>query len=90
VNADLAVFGLPPLPDQDPEVFAVWPDNWTAVELFCSLATQWRVGAMGGFLGLDYPAVESVMRIRRLPERAELFGAVQIMERAALPLLNQK
>jgi hypothetical protein len=30
------------------------------------------------------------MRIRRLPERAELFGAVQIMERAALPLLNQK
>lgn len=74
----------------EPEVFEVWAENWPAVELFLRLATQWKIGGMGGFLGLDYPAVESAMRILRIHNRAEMFDTIQVMEYAALPVLNRK
>lgn len=44
---------------------------------------------MGGVTGLDYSAVESVMRIRRMRGRAALFDGLRVMERAALRELNK-
>jgi hypothetical protein len=72
----------------------VWPEHVEAVELFCALATQWRVAVgFGGvmFLGLDYAALEAVMRLRgvRPKDRARLFGQLRVMEAAAAAVLNR-
>lgn len=78
------------------ERFEVWEENVRAVELFCVLGAQWRTlsGGMGPpqFLGLDYAAVEAVMRMRRVPaaERGALFEDLRVMEAAARKELNAK
>lgn len=70
------------------EHFEVWPENWEAVQLFLRLSSQWRYGAMGGVIGLDYPSVESVMRMLRVKDKATMLDELQVMERAALEVLN--
>lgn len=50
------------------------------------IQTQWRIG-MQGREGLDYPGVTDYLRnVARIRPRqfAEVFGALQAMERAAL------
>lgn len=74
----------------EPEVFEVFEENWPAVEIFLRLATQWRLGAMGGVFGLDYTAVEAVLRMLRTDNPREIFDSIQVMEYAALPVLNEK
>jgi hypothetical protein len=58
--------------------------------MFLRLFSQWRIGPMGGFLGLEYAGVETLLRIERVRRRAEMFAKLQVMERAALPVLNEK
>jgi len=72
-----------------PEHYEVWPENWEAVILFCGLATQWKVGAFGGFIGLDYAAVEADLRLQRVRDRARVYQKIKAMEYAALPILNK-
>jgi hypothetical protein len=81
---------LPEREEEDPD-FLVEPDNWDAVETFCRCSTQWRIGPMGGLFGLDYPGVESVLKLT-LPKRkrGEVFNQIQIMERVALDVMNSK
>lgn len=76
--------------------FEVWPENWKAVQLFLALSTQWRfvgistmVGARIVQTGLDYSAVESIMRLMDIKprRRAALFKKLQIMEQAALDIV---
>jgi hypothetical protein len=71
----------------------VWEENWPSFLIFEGLATQWKITAgMGGALwtGLDYQATETLIRMR-IPEadRIKVFGDVQVMERAALAVLNK-
>ena len=67
------------------------PENWQAVMLFCQCATQWKYGAMGGVMGLDYPGVKTVLDLTvEKSKRAELFSALQVMERAAMVIMNEK
>jgi hypothetical protein len=80
--------GLPS--DEAERDFYVFEENWQSVELFCQLSTQWRTGAMGGFLGLDYAAVDALFRLLRVRDRPEQFSNLQIMERAALEVLNKR
>ena len=77
-------------------VCQVYPENWPAVEVFLALATQWRVVALSTLAsarlvqtGLDYTAVESVMRLFgiRPKRRAAIFRKVRAMESAALDVL---
>ena len=35
------------------------PANWDAVRTFCAAATQWRVAAMGGLIGLDLAGAQA-------------------------------
>lgn len=60
---------MPPRPE--PVVaerpFEVWPENWPAWEAFHLCTTQWRSAPMGGLLGLDYTAVEIVLRAHSIP-----------------------
>lgn len=73
-----------PADDSAGDDFEVYPENWDALLLFLALQTQWRTGGMGGRLGLDYPAVEVVMRLRQVSDQAGMFSHLQAMEIAAL------
>lgn len=73
----------------------VWPENWPAFTLFCTVQTQWRhaSGGMGAAAtGLDYAAVLAVMARMKLSDEAhdDLFADLQVLERAALEVMNQK
>ena len=75
--------------------FAVWPENWAAVEAFCCMASQWRLitGASSAhWQGLRYEALESVFRLLLVPRkrRPELFGQIRLMEFAARDALNAR
>ena len=70
------------------EDFDVFPENWDTVILFHRLQTQWRVAGMGGLIGLDYVAVESVMRICKVKNREQTFDRLRVMEAAALEAMS--
>lgn len=67
----------------------VWPENWTAYQLFAFLGTQWRGGGMG-LIGLDYTAMWKKMdRMNLEPgEYDELEADVQVMEYAAIAAMS--
>jgi len=78
---------------KEPEYFEVYSENWQILELFISLTTQWRMHlGIGGvvFQGLDYIAVESVMRMLKIKAKAEVFNGLQVMEKAAMEILNDR
>lgn len=83
----VAFGGEPP----EPEAFEVWPENGPALELFLAAGTQWRHDRNGP-TGLDYAAVEALMRLRRTRkrDRADLLADVQIMELAALAVWAER
>lgn len=67
----------------------VWyyPQSYRApIELFFACNTQWRVG-MAGAIGLDYVAVETVIRRLRLKISPEQFRLFQVMEAEALKMM---
>lgn len=73
---------------EDDADFEVWPENVSVVRLFFDLSTQWRclVGERIVWLGLDYSAVDVVMRRRGIED--SVFIEIQSMEWAALEVLN--
>jgi hypothetical protein len=74
----------------DEPVVEVWPDNWPAVSLFSALGTQWRIG-FAGATGLDYAAIEPVLRLLAVPpaEWLEMFSAIRLMEGEALDQMRE-
>jgi len=73
-----------------PEVY-LWPENVAVWRLFQACNTQWKSG-LAGPTGLDYPAVETVLRIRRV-KKADLlsvFSMIQVMERSMLSAWSEK
>lgn len=79
---------------QDPEKhFLIWPENERAVYLFVRVSTQWRVAGMGGFVGLSYESVSFMLKLYysdlEVEEVKTLFEELQIMEFAALSVLNE-
>lgn len=82
-------------PSTDFEIMAV---NWQSVCAFLACETQWRalpvvMGQRGQittdlmWLGLDYAAVDIVLRRSRCPE--DVFADLQLMERAALDAFGE-
>ena len=90
--ADLGRFGADDLIDEiddDNDLFPVLRRNWSTIELFLQLQTQWRVG-MGGITGFDYAAIEAALRMGSLKMNKTTFKNLQIMEGAVLKALNEK
>lgn len=76
--------------------FLVEKDNWKTLLVFLACQTQWKrdfVGMDGTLVwkGLDYPGIAVVIRMQgyRGQEAREIFDGLQVMEAAALPLLNK-
>ena len=76
--------------DGPPGVFYLWPEHVQAFAVFRGCATQWRT-SMNGREGLDYAAVEIVMRDAsgrrsgfRQKDARRIRQEIQVLEFAAL------
>jgi len=67
----------------------VLEENWLVVELFLRVQTQWRVG-MNGPIGLDYGALQWVLRLYEVQDQRAALEDLQIMEAAALAAINKR
>lgn len=69
----------------------LWPDNVASWNLFQAVSTQWMV-SMAGATGLNYPGVETVMRLSGIKrrDRERVFYEIQCMERATLSAWREK
>lgn len=87
----MAGFNLFSVSDKEPEIVEVWPENWPAFNLFCTVQTQWHVGAAGA-TGLNYLVLLALMARMKLSDadHDELFDDVQTLERAALAAMQTK
>ena len=87
VNEALAALGLYAVEGVvlDQDEFWLWPESNDAFDMWLAIQTQWTV-SMGGITGLNYPGVETCMRLRGLKKktRTSLFLLIQMMERASL------
>lgn len=99
MREDAAAFGIDPetLPEQEPDAdegFLVYPENWTALNVFLSLSTTWTMllPAMGGkplFRGIPRTEIAATLQLMGLwRERAEILPRVLVMESAAMEQLN--
>jgi hypothetical protein len=88
-GSDAAALGIV-MPEQRPENFEVWEENWPVLDLFLRVQTQWRTG-MNGPIGLDYGAVAWVLRLtaEEATHRA-LLEDLQIMEGAVLAYIAKQ
>ena len=91
-EADLEWIQLPEaaLPAKDNDEFELYPENIEAWQVFNACATQWRIG-MAGATGLDYAALESVLRLQRIKTKhhPDVFWRVQRIERGALNAMSE-
>ena len=67
----------------------VWDENWEALTRFLRLQTQWNMG-MAGPTGLNYQALETIIRLYKVDDPVTVFEKVQVIERAAIVKLNSK
>lgn len=57
--------------------------------MFLRLQTQWRT-SMSGVVGLDYGAVQWMLRLYEVEDQRSMLEDLQVMESAALNLINKK
>ncbi|MEX2475068.1 DUF1799 domain-containing protein [Marinobacter sp.] len=78
------------LASEEADDYPVLPENWDALQLFLRCATQWRYAGMAGVrTGLDYPSVETVMRMTGTRNKRETFWQLQLIEDEALKALAE-
>jgi ABC-type thiamine transport system substrate-binding protein len=87
-QSDAAALGIV-MPEQPPEDFEVWEENWPVVEMFLRVQTQWRT-TMSGVLGLDYGAVAWLFKMYAVEDPRALLEDLQIMEAAAMLVINSR
>ena len=69
--------------------FEVLEENWQVVSIFMRLQTQW-VPSMGGMMGMNYQSVDFLFRIEGIENQRETLADLQVMEVAALQVMNAK
>lgn len=65
------------------------PANMVAAGLWLQVQGQWRVG-FGGPTGIDWPAVESIARVLRVPVTPRLWQQMHALEQTELILLMER
>lgn len=70
--------------------FDVWDINWKSLNAFIACQTQWRLAvgfSRAVWLGLDYSAVDVVLRRRNLSD--QVFEDLRVMEAEALRTFDE-
>lgn len=74
---------------REPDVFEVWPENAESVRFFLLCERQWIIVPMGGYLSMNWPAIEIALNRLKPTDPDAVFADLIEMERAALPILNE-
>lgn len=61
----------------------MWPEHEAALDAWLAVCDQWRIGPSGVVLGLDWPAVDVLLRLSGTDVDADLIGALRGMESEA-------
>jgi len=82
--------------EEDQDVFEIWDINAIALRVFLDMATQWRVSVLATMdrailkrTGLDYTALQGVIRLRQVKKRGKVFDQVRVLEGAALEAFDE-
>lgn len=77
--------------DEGGDVCEVWEDNWHVVMFYLTICTQWMISPSGGYVGLNYLAIEAAMNMQHISKikRKTLFNDLQVIEYTMLPILNK-
>lgn len=71
----------------------IWPENWSIVEAFARVFSQWRIVAlpMGGvfYAGLDYAGVKAGLEPYGYEVTPEFWDGIRTMEAAARAEFNR-
>jgi hypothetical protein len=67
----------------------VLEENWQSVQIFLRCQTQWRA-SMGGVIGLDYGAVAWLLRLYEVTDQRAVLEDLQVMEGAAMLIMNER
>ena len=79
------------IPELEPEEdFLVLEENWAAIDLFLKVQTQWRVSGLGNLFGLCYSDVIETAKLYEVPNLAEVFKDLQVIEITVMSLLNKE
>lgn len=72
-------------------IVEVWPDNWTTVQVFDAMGTQWNVGP-SGVVGLKYESIPIVRDSFDIPNEdwPEIFHGLRVMEGAVVEMSRKK
>lgn len=91
IESDAQALGVAaPKIENDPAP-TVWTTQITAWHVFVACATQWRIVAGQAAVvhqGIDYGALEAVMRMHGVEDMTAVFGQVQAIEAGALEVIN--
>lgn len=88
--AELGVTVAAEIDKSEDDALGVWDINWDSLSAFLACETQWRVAV--GFagmvwLGLDYAAVDVVLRRRQFGD--SVFEDLRVMEMEALRTFDE-
>ena len=67
----------------------IFESNWEIVMMFTRLQTQWNT-SMNGVIGLKYEVLEWLCRLYLIKDKQSMLEGIQVMEAAALKLLNKQ
>lgn len=68
----------------------VLEENAQAFHVFMACQTQWNYAGMGSPIGINYMALESVMRMMNIQDHTQCFDQVRFIEQGALSQLSEK
>lgn len=71
------------------DAFEVWADNWSYVQMFLRLQTQWRVGA-NGLVGLDYTAAKWLFEVYQIEDQRDMLEALAVIEGEVLLVMSEE
>lgn len=81
-------------PEEELKPFKIFTKNWPIFLLWLRVDHLWNYGAMGGVISLNWPAVyakiQLLVQYANLELSIEMVEGIEIIERAALKILNQK
>ena len=74
---------------REPDDFELWRENERTLQVFIGLRSQWSI-VQQGIQGLRQEAIESALRVRRIPtrERETMLDDLLAMSDAAVEIMN--
>lgn len=84
--------GLKLVDDAGPQSLGIWPENVLAFNVYWHLGDQWRMGGMGGVVGMDMTMLPFFLELENVPRSdwLQVTEAVRYMAAEAMRLMRGK